>query len=85
MESKNIWQQIFGRKYLGSKFFRMIFFLGGGGGGGGAAKWGTISFKSKFSWEEIWGGPSFGGEILVRRKFRQQKYFGGIFVSKISL
>ena len=30
MESKNVWQLIFGRKYLGSKFFGMIFFGGGG-------------------------------------------------------
>ena len=39
MESKNVWQLIFGRKYLGSKFLGskfsgMIFFLGGGGQNG---------------------------------------------------
>ena len=41
-------------------------------------------FKANFL-ERKFLGPSFGGEILVRRKFRLQKYFGGIFVSKISL
>ena len=33
MESKNVWQQILGREYLGSKFFRMNFFLEGGQNG----------------------------------------------------
>ena len=82
MESENVWQQIFGRKYLGSKFFCMIFFFLGGGGGGQNGE--QFLFKANFLGRKFWG-PSFGGEILVRRKFRQQKYFGGIFVSKISL
>ena len=37
--------------------------------------------KNFFGMERKFLGPSFGGEILVRRKFRLQKYFGGIFVS----
>ena len=35
MESKNVWQQIFGRKNLGSKFFWMNIC---------EAKWGTNTF-----------------------------------------
>ena len=56
----------------------MIFFLGGGQNGE------QFLFKANFLGGKFWG-PSFGGEILVRRKFHQQKNFGGIFVSKISL
>ena len=63
----------------------IFFFLGGGGGGGGGAQNGEqFLFEANFLGRKFWG-PSFGGEILVRRKFRQQKYFGGNFVSKISL
>ena len=52
-------------------------FWGGGEGGGKMGK--------KFFLKQIFLGGNFRGEILVRRKFRQQKYFWGIFVSKISL
>ena len=54
--------------------------LGGGGGQNGE----QFLFKANFLERKFWG-PSFRGEILVRRKFRQQKYFEGFFVSKISL
>ena len=74
----NSWEEIFG-----SKFFGFFFFFGGGGGGGGQNV-NKFLFKANFLGRKFWG-PSFGGEILVRRKFLQQKYFGGIFVSKISL
>ena len=40
MESKNVWEEIFGEQIILNDFF----FGGGGGGGGGGAKWGTISF-----------------------------------------
>ena len=46
MESKNVLQQILGGNIWGANFFsvkKKFFFLVGG------AKWGTISFKSKFS------------------------------------
>ena len=52
--------------------------------GGGVQNGEQFLFKATFLERKFWG-PSFGGEILVRRKFRQQKYFGGFFVSKISL
>ena len=56
---------------------KKIFFGGGGGGGGGGSKMGEqFLFKANFL-ERKFLGPSFGGEILVRRKFRLQKYFGG--------
>ena len=54
------------------------------GGGGGEQIGEQFLFKANFL-ERKFLGPSFGGEILVRRKFRLQKYFGGIFVSKISM
>ena len=55
MESKNVWQQILGRKNLGSKFFRMKI---------RGAKWGTIFLGRKF-WGACFGGAdSFGEEIL---------------------
>ena len=69
----------YGRKYFGSKFFCMkfffsffFFFFGGGGGQNGE----QFLFKANFL-ERKFLGSSFGGEILVRRKFRLQKYFGG--------
>ena len=78
---------MFGSKFLGGNIWKQIlwnfFFLGGGGGGGGQNV-NKFLFKANFLGRKFWG-PSFGGEILVRRKFLQQKYFGGIFVSKISL
>ena len=89
MESKNVWQQILGRKNLGSKFFWMKI---------RGAKWGTNFFLKKFSWEEIlgsmcWKRDSFGEEILPakflenflrvkshsgeEKNTRKQKCFGG--------
>ena len=60
MESKNVWQQILGRKNLGSKFFRMKI---------RGAKWGTIFFERNFLGRKFWGAcfggaDSFGEEIL---------------------
>ena len=49
------------------------FFVGGGGGGQNGEQ---FLFKANFL-ERKFLGPSSGGEILVRRKFRLQKYFGG--------
>ena len=75
IESKNVWQQIFMRKYLGSKFFSI-------------KNWGQngkqIVFKENFLGRKFWGA-FLEEQILVRRKFHQKKYFGGIFISKISL
>ena len=78
MESKNVWQQIMGGNIWGANSFEwkkvvvFFFFLGGGGGGNGE----QFLFKANFL-ERKFLGPSFGGEILVRRKFCLQKYFGG--------
>ena len=60
MESKNVWQQILGRKNLGSKFFRMKI---------RGAKCGTIFFERNFLGRKFWGAcfggaDSFGEEIL---------------------
>ena len=62
MESKNVWQQILGRKNVGSKFFRMKI---------RGARWGTFFLK------EIFLGGNFGEhvleeQILLGRKFCQQ-------------
>ena len=70
----NFWEEIFGEQILLNDFF----WEGGGQNGE------QFLFKANFLGRKFWG-PSFGGEILVKTKFRQQKYFGGIFVSKISL
>ena len=40
-------------------------------GGGGGQNGEQFLFKVAFLERKFWG-PSFGGEILVRRKFRQQ-------------
>ena len=76
MESKNVWQQILGRKNLGSKFFRMKI---------RGAKWGTNFLK------EIFLGGNFGEhvleeQILLGRKFCKlaSKIFGEFFASKKS-
>ena len=50
MESKNVWQQILGRKNLGSKFFWMKI---------RGAKWGTNFFL-----KEIFLGGNFGEHVL---------------------
>ena len=79
----NFWEEIFGEQILLNEFF---YFVGGGGGGGGGKT------GNNFFLKQIFLGGNFRdqvledrGEILVRRKFCQQKYFGGIFVSKMSL
>ena len=58
-----------------ANFWEEIFGGGGGGGGGGGAHREQFIFESKFSREEILG-TKLCGEVLVRRKFCQQKYFG---------
>ena len=78
MFGSKFWEEIFGEQILLNE--KKI----GGGGGGGGQNVEQFLFKATFLERKFWG-PSFGGEILVRRKFRQQKYFGGFFVSKISL
>ena len=78
MFGSKFWEEIFGEQILLNE--KKIFFFWGGGGQNGE----QFLFKATFLERKFWG-PSFGGEILVRRKFRQQKYFGGFFVSKISL
>ena len=55
MESKNVWQQILGRKNWGSKFFWMKI---------RGAKWGTIFFGKKFSWEEILGSMPWRSRVF---------------------
>ena len=70
MFGSKFWEEIFGEQILLNDFF-----LGGGGGGQNEEQ---FLFKANLL-ERKFLGPSFGGEILVRRKFRLQKYFGGIF------
>ena len=65
MESKNVWQQILGRKNLGSKFFWMKI---------RGAKWGTHFFERNFL------GRNFREhvleeQILLGRKFCQQNFW----------
>ena len=60
MESKNVWQQILGRKNLGSKLFWMKI---------RGAKWGTNFFGRNFLGRKFLGAcfggaDSFGEEIL---------------------
>ena len=62
MFGSKFWEEIFGEQILLNEKK-----IGGGGGGGG----GQFLFKANFLDRKFWG-PSFGGEILVRRKFRQQ-------------
>ena len=77
MESKNVWQQILGRKNLGSKFFWMKI---------RGAKWGTHFFERNFLGRKFWGAcfggaDSFGEEILpakfLENFFASKKSFGG--------
>ena len=83
---KQFFVKIWRAKMFGSKFREEIFgekiLLNEKKMGGGGRDGEQFHFKANFLERKFWG-PSFGGEILVRRKFRQQKYFGGIFVSKI--
>ena len=69
MESKNVWQQILGGNIWGANSFeyKKKIFLGGRGGQNRE----QFLFKANFLERKFWG-PSFAGEILVRRKFRQQ-------------
>ena len=60
IESKNVWQQILGRKNLGSKFFWVKI---------RRAKWGTHFFERNFLGRKFWGAcfgeaDSFVEEIL---------------------
>ena len=57
------WEEIFGEQILLNEFF-----LGGRQNGE------QFLFEANFL-ERKFLGPSFGREILVRRKFRPQKYF----------
>ena len=74
MFGSKFWEEIFGEQILLNDFF----FFGGGGGGQNEEQ---FLFKANLL-ERKFLGPSFGGEILVRRKFRLQKYFGGFFKVK---
>ena len=67
MFGSKFWEEIFGEQILLNEIK-----MGGGQNGE------QFLFKATFLERKFWG-PSFGGEILVRRKFRQQKYFGGLF------
>ena len=65
MESKNVWQQILGRKNLGSKFFWMKI---------------RGKMGNKFFLKEIFLGENFGEhvleeQILLWRKFCQQNFW----------
>ena len=72
MESKNVWQQILGRKNLGSKFFWMKI---------RGAKWETHFLK------EIFLGGIFGSMFWRSRFFWggnfASKIFGELFASKV--
>ena len=67
MESKNVWQQILGRKNLGSKFFWMKI---------RGAKWGANFFERNFLGKKFWGA-CFGGAVLLGRKFLRVKSHSG--------
>ena len=67
MFGSKFWEETFGEQILLNE--KKFFFLGGGGGGGQNGE--QFLFKANFLERKFWG-PSFGGEILVRRKFRQQ-------------
>ena len=65
MESKNVWQQILGRKHLGSKFFWMKI---------------RDKMGNNFFLKEIFLGENFGEhvleeQILLWRKFCQQNFW----------
>ena len=69
MFGSKFWEEIFGEQILLNEK-KIVFFWEGGQNGE------EFLFKANFL-ESKFLGPSFGGEILVRRKFRLQKYFGG--------
>ena len=78
MFGSKFWEEIFGEQILLNEKKNFFFFFFGGGGGGGGRGGGQNG--EQFLLKQIlrkFLGPSFGGEILVRRKFRLQKYFGG--------
>ena len=68
MFGSKFWEEIFGEQILLNEKK-----IGGWGGGQNGEQ---FLFKATFLQRKFWG-PSFRGEILVRRKFRQQKYFEG--------
>ena len=76
MFGSKFWEEIFREQILLNEKKLFFFFGGGGGGMGGGQNGEQFLFKAN-SLERKFLGPSFGGEILVRRKFRLQKYFGG--------
>ena len=61
MFGSKFWEEIFGEQILFNDCF-----LGRGGGNGE-----QFLFKANFLERKFWG-PSFGGEILVKRNFCQQ-------------
>ena len=69
MFGSKFWEEIFGEQILLNE--KKNCFFGEGGQNGE-----QFLFKANFL-DRKFLGPSFGGEILVRRKFRLQKYFGG--------
>ena len=75
IESKNVWQQVLGRKNLGSKFFWMKI---------RGAKWGTIFFLKEFSREEILGSMFWRSRFFWGGNFAS-KIFGEFLASKMSL
>ena len=68
MFGSKFWEEIFGEQILLNEKKIM--------GGGGEQNGEQFLFKANFL-ERKFLRPSFGGEILVRRKFCLQKYFGG--------
>ena len=68
MFGSKFWEEIFGKPILLNEKKKIE--------GGGAQNGEQFLVKATSLERKFWG-PSFGGEILVRRKFRQQKYFGG--------
>ena len=63
MFGSKFWEEIFGEQILLNEKKNW-------GGGGGRQNGEQFLFKATFLERKFWG-PSFGGEILVRRKFRQ--------------
>ena len=65
MFGSKFWEEIFGEQILLNEKKKW----GGGGGEGGGRDGEQFLFKANFLERKFWG-PSFGGKILVRRKFR---------------
>ena len=68
MFGSKFWEEIFGKQILLNE--KKIW--GGGGGGGG-------KMGNNFFLKQLFLRGNFGDQVLERRKFRQQKYFGGFF------